>query len=132
MAECNENASKKLNFAYCFRPIHYFARVGGQMPFTITYSANGATVGAKVYKRDLIWSTISLCIHIFFIYDAIEDFKSIGHSTTNMTPLVVCNLSMYIISLLFGISVMALDFANRFKIVKMLHEITIFDKEVRK
>lgn len=54
-----ENSLKKENFEYCFRPIYYFSRAYGQIPFTITYYKNGAIDGVKIYKRDYIWVAIS-------------------------------------------------------------------------
>lgn len=119
---------EQFNFPYCFRPIYYFARVGGQMPFTITYPIYGGIVRAKFCKRDFIWFTISLGIHIYYIFMAIEMFKSYQNLNTILVD--YGQLIIWFLSLLIGICTMILDACNRFKIVKIFNKFTIFDKEV--
>lgn len=132
MVPRNENAPKSLTFAYSFRPIYYYARVCGLMPFSITSSANSAIFGAKFQKRDFIWLAISMCIHIFFIYIVIQPFKSLESIDPDRIVVVLYNLSIFLLSLLFGFVYMIWDACNRFKFVKIFNEITIFDNEVCK
>lgn len=109
-------ASVQRNFAFCYRPIYYFARVCGQMPYTITYHPNGAIVGIKLYKCDFIWFAISLSIQISFIYMAINFYKSYQSYQQQVQPIVSTiyfgQLTIWFICLLFGITVMGLDTCN--------------------
>lgn len=49
------NVSKKIDFAYNFRPNYYISRVFGLMPFTIAYDLNGDIQGAKFTKFDRLY-----------------------------------------------------------------------------
>lgn len=132
MVQRNKRPSKQRNFAFCFRPIYYFARVCGQMPFTITSHTNSAIVGVKVHKRDIIWFAISMSIQISFIWMAITFYKSYQQEKEFTSTIYFGNLTIWFISLLVGICVMTLDLAcNRLKIVRILNKITVFDTEVR-
>lgn len=129
----DENAATNRSFTYGFQPIYYFARICGQMPFTITYhSKNGVIVGAKLLKRDFIWFGISLCIQMSFVGLAIKFLKSIRDPNAHTYNLYFGNLILWLLFLLLGICIMVLDTCNRFKIVKILNDFTTFDEEVRK
>lgn len=129
MDENNREASEKQNFSHCFRPIYYFARVAGQMPFTITSCRNGATVAAKFNICDFIWLAISLGIHIYFIHWTFKEFESYKILSAD-DVLAIFNLTMWIANFFLGIFFMVLDAYNRLKIVEMLNKITMFDQEV--
>lgn len=128
----NKTPSEQRNFAFCFRPIYYFARVCGQMPFTITSHTNAAIVEAKVHKRDIIWFAISMFIQISFIWMAIKFYRSYQQEKEFTSTIYFGNLTIWFISLLCGICVMTLHQINRLKIVRILNKITVFDTEVRK
>lgn len=131
MIQLDEDISDKLNFTFCFRPIYYFARICGQMPFTIIYHCkNGTIVGTKFSKFDFIWCAISLCVQFSFIRLAIDLLTSPRDPNQLSSTLYFCNLSIYLITILFGISMMALDTRNRLKIVGILKEFVHFDEEV--
>lgn len=127
-----ENLPEQRNFIFCFRPIYYFARLCGQMPFTITSQATTTIVALKLYKRDFIWFAISLAIQATFIWMAINFYKSFRQAVAITSTIYFGNLTIWFMSLLFGIAAMALDACNRHKIVRILNQITIFDTEVRK
>lgn len=54
----------KIDFAYSFRPIYYFSRVYGLMPFTITYNARGSINGLEVRLFDLLWFMAILVLNV--------------------------------------------------------------------
>lgn len=126
----DEHTSQQQNFAICFRPIYYFARMCGQMPFTITYHANAAVFTAKFYARDFIWSAISLCIQISLIRLAVDLMTSPRHPNIISSTLYFCNLTVWFITLLFAITMIIFDACNRVKIVDLLKKFTDFDQEV--
>lgn len=131
MIQHDECSSEQRNIAICFRPIYYFARICGQMPFTITYHANAAIYTAKFHARDFIWSTVSLCIQISLIRLAVDLMTSPQHPKIISSTLYFCNLTVWFITLLFAISMMVLDAHNRSKIVDLLQKFTDFDQEVK-
>lgn len=100
----NKNTPAIRSFAYEFRPIYYFARVCGQMPFTITYHTKGATVGVKMNKCDFIWLAITVFIHISFIFWSIEILKSTSDPNSHRYNLYFGNLILWFLILLLGIS----------------------------
>lgn len=108
MAQQNELPAHRRNFAYCFRPIYYFARFAGQMPFTITYQPNSSAVKAKFYEIDLIWIAYSLCVHISFIRLTIEGFRIYKHKSLATSTMYFGNYTIWFISVLLGISDMVL------------------------
>lgn len=130
MARCENSSQGKDNFAYGFRLIYYFARACGQMPFTITYHANGAIDGAKIYKRDIIWLVISIGLQIAFILLIIHYLTSFRNPNADTSTLYLANLFAWFMTVLIGIVMIALDLCNRSKIVGILKKFTHFDKEV--
>lgn len=130
MDQRNGDTSEPDSFAYCYQPIYYFARVCGQMPFTIFYPISGAIVEVKLNKRDFVWMAISLSVQITFICMAINFYRSYQHAKLITSTIYFGNLTIWFVSVLFGVSIMALDACNRFRIVKILNKITIFDVEV--
>lgn len=132
MAERNDAPTEQQHFAYCFQPIYYFARIAGQMPFTIIRQPpNSSIVKAKFYVRDFFWLAFSLCIHISYIRISILDFKSYKHKNSVTSTMYFGNLTLWFASLLLGIGVIASDVCNRVRIIRILNEFTAFDKEVR-
>lgn len=131
MVRHNEDTSLQLNFAYCFRPIYYFARICGQMPFTISYPKIGAIIEAKYYKLDFIWCAISLGIQFSFIRLAFDLLTSSPRDSTVISSTIYfCNLTVWFVIILFGISMMPLDARNRLKIVEIFEKFNHFDQEV--
>lgn len=124
-------ASEKRNFSYNFEPIYYFVRVCGQMPFTIVANAHGIAVDAKMYQRDFIWLAISIGIHCAFIFMAVEIFQLPRHPNAATSTIHFGDLTFWLVSLLVGISILAMDACNRFKIVEILKKFTSFDEGVR-
>lgn len=123
--------SEKLNFSFSFWPIYYFARVCGQMPFSILIYPNGAIAGPKMYKRDLIWFAIAMCIHCAFICMSVHIIQFTHVPNEIISVLHFGNLTAWFIMLLFGISMIVLDAYKRNEIVDILKKITVFDREVR-
>lgn len=128
----NKNTPSAWNFAYEFRPIHYFARVCGQMPFTITYHTKGGIVGVKMEKWDFIWIAITISIQISFICLAVEMLKSTSDPNAHTYNLYFGNLIVWFFILLFGICMMAIDVCNRFRFSRILNKFIIFDEGVCK
>lgn len=120
------------NFAYEFRPIHCFARICGQMPFTITYHTKDAIVGVKIEKRDFACIAIAICIQISFICFAVDMLKSTSDPNAHTYNLFFGNLIVWFVILLLGICVMILDACNRYKFVRILNKFIVFDEGVRK
>lgn len=121
--------SQELNFAFSFRPIYYFSRVFGLMPFSIVYDSNGDPQVPRVGIFDLLWFVISICIYLPFVYYC---YKQLAISNDQSVPILFL-LGAYILQMLdliYGVLIIGIDMYNRFKLVGILKKITAFDKEV--
>lgn len=125
MTQRNLKSSEQRNFAFCYRPLYYFSRVFGHIPFTITHCANDSKVKAKLFIRDFIWFAISLFIHICLFAMIVHKFR-LDNAISNIGGKL-----NFLICLLLGISAMVLNACNRTKIIRILNEITTFDENVR-
>lgn len=121
--------SKELNFAYSFRPIYYFSRIFGLMPFTITYYPNGRVKGARVNSIDGIWLVISINVYLI---SAAFSYQTMKVWVDQSAPVLVFYFGylIQIIRLFFGGFIIALDLFNRFKLVGILKKLSIFDRKV--
>lgn len=121
--------SEKVDFAYCFRPIYYFTRVWGMMPFSFTRDSNGELRGSKITKRDMLWLIVSIPVYLSvgllnnFNLKILEDVKA---------TMILGDHIVLVVNLLFGIFMIIMDLWNRYKIVNILIMFIIFDKEVSK
>lgn len=127
-----ENSSEKHHFVYCFRPIYYFVRLSGKMPFTFIWNANKTVIKAKFYVRDLIWSAISLFQNMSLIYKSIQELTDISQPNTKLLEPILGSGGRLILFMtaLLGFSAMVLDMCNCFNFIQILNEITHLDREV--
>lgn len=123
MEELNE-----LDFAYTFRPIYYFSRIFGLMPFTITYYPNGQVKGTRIGLIDGVWLCIAIIAYFSSAYNTYQMMKIV---VVPDSP-ILFNLSFTIqISRLFSGGVIVwLDFCNRFRYVNILKKLSTFDRTV--
>lgn len=119
------------SFAYCLRPIYYFARICGQMPFSITHQPNSSIVKVNFHKRDIIWLILSMSVQVTLIFRAIQMLKSYRHTNSATFTLHLGHSTIWFLNSILGICVMILDALNSGKIVRILNDFTSFDKEVR-
>lgn len=121
-----EHAIEITNFTDVFRPIYYFARLCGQMPFSI-----GAH-GSRVSKIDALWFFISICIYSTLAFSVcVYLVRAFSHYGINPTLYVLASgVSLIrLINFICGILILIMDMCNRRRIVNILKKITIFDRE---
>lgn len=126
-----ENVHKKIiNFTDIFRPIYYFARFCGQLPFTIVRSPTDEFHRSQVTRLDAIWFVLSISLYaaVSFRTAQILTFEINANETEHV--LFVGNAALHIITMSFGILKVALDLFNRHKLVDILNKFTKFDHEV--
>lgn len=124
----------KINFTHVFRPIYYFARFCGQMPFSIVQSSNDEFRQPRVSKRDILWFIISICIYsalvmfnCWYILRAYSFFKY-----NKILYLLAWSISLLrFINFLCAILILIMDMCNRHKLVDILNKFTAFDRKVR-
>lgn len=123
----NKNSVKKFNFANVFRPIYYFMRAFGYMPFTIVYDSIGEIRQSSVTTLDILWLLISLCVHLLIIY-----LDTMWNDSTNhiSTLDVLLNQMFIIIEAIVCLIAIIMDLCNRFKFIDILRKFGQFDKEV--
>lgn len=121
--------STNLNFAITFRPIYYFLRLFGFMPFTIVYDSKGEVQAARITARDILWLLISLCAYLLaFNGSKIWENPYLLHKYSTVFIYVI---KLYDISeILFGIIGIVMDLCNRFKLIDIMRTLNQFDKEV--
>lgn len=110
---------------HSFQPVYYFSRFSGLLPFTIAYDSNGSMEKARVYLFDIFWCLISICLYLAGLVYAYEDVKN-AHKHTSIMYFIV-----HVPCLLCGPVCIALDMLNRKRLVNILDNFIIFDREVR-
>lgn len=122
--------SKRLDFAFIYRPVYYCSRIFGLMPFSIDYDSNGAVRGPRVRTLDCLWFITAICLYIYF---AIKSYRSIILPKKHDSSVYLIILSDYlllILGLLVGAIIICMDMYNRFKIVEIMELFNTFDREV--
>lgn len=66
---------EKSCFSYGFRPIYYFSRAIGLMPYTVIYNLNGEIQEHRFHIRDALWLLSSFCLYLSVILHVFRDMK---------------------------------------------------------
>lgn len=122
--------SRMPNFVEIFRPIYYFARFSGQLPFSIVRNPNGESFQPRVYKRDALWFVITLGIYAAVIIRTGYALTFEIDSNKTEYVLFMGNALLHIMTMTFGILKVIQDMCSRHKFVDMLNEFARFDQEV--
>lgn len=125
----SENTAKvkKFDFVYCFRPVYYFSRMFGYMPFTIIFDSNGSIKGSKIRVLDISWFILSVFLYILSTF---MHFRNIEYPKNTSFVLIGGDFLLLKLSLLFSILNVVMDMCNRFKLVDILKNFNSFDEKV--
>lgn len=119
---------RNIDFLYCFRPIYYFSRIFGSMPFSIIHDSNGDVKKSRITIFDGFWFVISICIYsaaVFLIFDSkIMDQASPTFVTILGNTFIMMNIT-------HGVLSVPIEMCNRFKFIEIVKNFVIFDKDVR-
>lgn len=122
-----KNRVKTCNFMGSFKPVYFVLRLFGLKPFSIIYDLNGEPQRPKFTIFDGVWLAISLSVYILMAY-SVEEIEFTKFSAESFMYVLVYIFTMF--GLFCSISMIVIDFCNRFKFIEILRRITIFDNEV--
>lgn len=122
----NQAQAQQINFSHSFRPIYYFSRVFGLMPFSITYDSNGEAQCSRIRIFDGIWFVISMLIYSSSVYCIVLRFEKQSSSTF----VVIVGNTFLLMSIIYGVGAVAMDMYNRFKFFEIVKSFSVFDKQV--
>lgn len=122
------NRTEELNFAYSFRPIYYYSRIFGLMPFTIMYDSNGDPQEPRVGLFNFVWFIAAIGLYTSMAYFSYIDMN-VPRDASIPYAILISGFSLQISRLIFGALAIGMDMWNRFKIVDILKKLNIFNKE---
>lgn len=123
--------SKSDNFAFSVRPIYFFSRACGLLPFSINQNSSGEIQEPKISLFDAVWFGISVCAYSAMAYIFYHNLRLTQDPNTKSYFLVLGDYMLYISVLIYGIVARAMDMCNRFKLIDILKKFSMFDKEVK-
>lgn len=119
---CN---SKEYDFAHSFRPVYYFSRVFGYMPYSVIFDSKVGIHRPSVRYFDILWFIIAI---LLYFSTGIGSFAlNISHST--LTVLSVGDQSE-IAHIFLGVLLIVMDMCNRFKFVEIWNKFNKIDDMV--
>ena len=129
-ANTKTKLSKKYNFMYSFRPVYYFSRVYGLMPFTITFNSRGKIRGFEVGPFDILWFILTIVINLTLALLISKDTEFLRDTRSGSIILVGGDYSINIFSMIFNAVLIVTDMCLRHKLVDILKKINTFDEKV--
>lgn len=118
------------DFSYGLRPIYYFSRAVGLLPFSFIRNSHGEIQEARVTLTDCLWFVISICLYLFMAYICYEGVE-LPRDPNQSFILIIGDSVLIILGLAYSAVAVAVDMFNRSKIVSVLKNLTEFDREVR-
>lgn len=122
--------TRKLNFAYTFRPVYYFCRAFGLMPFKITYYSNGTIHGFEITTFDIMWFIISMGFNLILTFFMIDNSQHVENLKDMSIILVGGDFILQVFSMIFDIILIVMDMCISSRLVRILKKINAFDEEV--
>lgn len=119
------------NFAYGFRPIYYFSRVFGLMPYTLIYNPNGTIEGHKIKAIDMLWFIISIAINLIMTLMILESTQYLHEIKSTSFILEGGDHLLLLLGAIFNFIIIGMDMGIRFKLMDIFKNINTFDEEVR-
>lgn len=122
--------AKQMDFLSSFKPIYYFSRLLGLMPFKIVCNLNGEFRVPRVGKLDGIWFIAAICVYLsltFFVCQHIDLNMNLSRSEN---VLVHGNHLRIASNLICDAIAICMDMWNRFKLVNLFKKVLVFDKKV--
>lgn len=130
-SSANNDREQKIKVAYGFQPIYIVSRLFGLMPYSIICKPNGEVKEARVKIFDLIWFIISICMCFAFALITFQNLKLPENKNESIILRIGDDLIL-IVGLLLGCVMIIIDMCNRFKLINILRQFEIFDKEVNR
>lgn len=121
---------KNIDFCYNVRPIQFYSRIFGLIPFSIVRGANGEILEPRVKLFDFLWFIVAICFYLWLSVAHVRALETQQNPTH--TILLLGDFILIASGIAFGAVVVVMDMFNRFRIVDILRKFTIFDKRVSK
>lgn len=115
---------------HSFRPVYYFNRVFGLMPFTITYNSRGSIHGFEVGTFDILWFIVSIIINLIYAFMISNDTHLLQNLKMESIILVGGDYLTDIFCIIFDVLLIGTDMCIRYKLVDILKKINTFDEKV--
>lgn len=125
----NEVKVKDLNFADSFRPLYCYSRIFGLMPFSIVSDSNGEPQVPRVGVFNILWFIISIFLYLSMAYYSYIDMH-VPRDSSFPYAFILAGFIMQIFRLIFGALMIVIDMCKRYKLVDILKNFNIFNKEV--
>lgn len=121
--------STKEGFSYSLKPIYFFSRAFGLLPFSVISNSKGEIQKAQVKVFDLVWFAISICVYLYCAQFYGSNLE-IQDEQNDSYILDLGDSLILIIDLVAGAVTVALDMRNRSRFIDILKNLTSFDKKV--
>lgn len=119
----------QINFLFSIRPIYYFSRICGLMPFTIVQSSTDDIQTVRVTKLDFLWFITSVSLYSLMAIVCFQTTNYEGNSNKSEVLLIGDRL-LLTISLMTSVMKIFFDMFNRFRLIDIWKKLAYFDKEV--
>lgn len=126
----NEVCSNNVNFAYSFRPIYFFSRAFGLLPFSLIFDSKGDIERARVSVFDGLWFKVSVSLYLLMAFICYQNIE-LSQDQKASPILIVGDASFLIFGLIYDAVSIVFDMINRNKLVDILKMLTAFDNEVK-
>lgn len=123
---------RDINFEYSVRPIYYFARAFGLMPFSVIRNSNGEIQKPHVGVINLLLFVVSICWYLILAYTSYRNVTFLLYNPDTSFILVLGDYLLLIVGLICTTFFILMDMVNRTRLVDFLKKVTIFDQMVCK
>lgn len=120
-------SNKADDFIYSYRPMYYFARFFGLLPFSFVYDSNGELQAPRVTIFDGVWFVLSVVFYLMLAISSFEGFEIIPNDPAPLVNLI--NALLLTVGLCNGATMIVVNMCVRFRFTAILKTITAFDKE---
>lgn len=120
-------ATKSRDFVFSFRPMYYFSRAFGLLPFSLEFDLNGELQAPKIRIFDGVWFATCVTFYLVLSFDSWQAIEI----KNDEAPLIsyINNSLLLTIGLSNGALLIILNMCIRFRFVKILKTFITFDKE---
>lgn len=117
--------SKEYDFVDSFRPVYYFSRAFGYMPYSVIFDSKAGIHRPAVRSFDILWFIIAILLY----FSTGIGFYALNVSHSTSTVLSVGDQSE-IAHIFVGVLFFVMDMCNRFKFVEIWNKFNKIDDMV--
>lgn len=121
---------EKIGVLQSFRPVYYFSRIFGLMPFSIACDTRRDIQKPQINVLDGVWFVCSMLIYISMAIISYKNMKLPQDTNKSSFILVLGDYLLLYVGLIYGALIILFDMLNRYKLVGILNKYITFDNEV--